>query len=134
MELDITRLTDTDAFPYSHSQMEGGENAGRNTWNAAKEDAPDLLDTDEKVSAFMDYVAEFGAWDQEEREAWTHEERCALLLQFIAGDIREAGSDCLEDIDWREYRRASKRGQCSCRLSFTGRKGRNRKYFYYIGN
>jgi hypothetical protein len=56
MEIDLTSLLTADQFPLSHSRMEGGDNAGQNTWNAAKEAAREtvLLDTEEKLEAMRD--------------------------------------------------------------------------------
>ena len=107
MEIDITSLLSEDLFNFSHSAAEGGYNAARNTWNAALEDArtrrPPLLDTEEKLDAFRDWAGDFGAWDDDERNGWTPEECNALFLQFISGDVREAGADCLDELDWDQY-------------------------------
>lgn len=94
-----------DAFPLSHSRAEGGENAGRNSWNSSLEQAEEtpLLDTEEKLEAMRDRAKSSGAWDAEERAAWTPQEVNALFLQLIAGDIRETGADDLEGIDWEAY-------------------------------
>lgn len=91
MEIDITTLTDTDQFPLSHSRMEGGQNAGRNTWHASLEAAEDtaLLDTPEKLHAMRDFARESGGWNEEEVDAWSDLEVNALFLQWIAGDCRE---------------------------------------------
>jgi len=92
MDIDITSLSDLDAFPLSHSQAEGGPTAGRDSWNASLEQVNEtaLLDTPEKLDAFREWVADFGAWDEDERNAWTPQECNALFLQWIAGDIRQA--------------------------------------------
>ena len=89
-EIDITSLLETDMFEFSHSQAEGGENAGPNTWNAAMNGPRPLLTTPEQFDEFRDYVRGFGAWTDEEIEAWNENECQALLLQMIAGDTREA--------------------------------------------
>lgn len=101
MELNITALIEKDLFPFSHSAMEGGENAGRNTWNNAKEESLSLLDTDEKKEAFRDYVKTFGAWERDEIWAWDDVELNALLLQMIAGDVRECPAK-IEDVELYE--------------------------------
>lgn len=92
MDIDITSLSDLDAFPLSHSQAEGGPTAGPDTWNAAKRQANEtaLLDTEEKLQAFRDWVKPSGGWEDEEIDAWTPQECNALFLQWVAGDIREA--------------------------------------------
>lgn len=91
MEINITSLLDLPAFNLSHSRAEGGENAGRNSWQAAMDQAKEtaLLDTPEKLQVFRDWVADFGAWDEHERNAWTPQECNALFLQWVAGDIRQ---------------------------------------------
>lgn len=107
MEINITPLLSLDMFAFSHSRMEGGENAGENTWNAAKEHAasmhPPLLATGEAIDAFRDWVSDFGAWSEDEISTWDATECNALFLQFIAGDVRAAGADSLESMDWEKY-------------------------------
>jgi hypothetical protein len=95
MEIDITRLSDLDCFQLSHSRAEGGENAGRNTWNASKAQAAEtpLLDTEEKLQAMRDFARSSGGWTAEEIAEWSAEEVNALFLQWVAGDCREAGAD-----------------------------------------
>lgn len=120
MEINITSLLSLDMFAFSHSRMEGGDNAGQNTWNAAKEDSasrkPPLLATDEALEAFRDWVKDFGAWSEEEITAWDATECNALFLQFIAGDVREAGADDLESLDWDEYENDCQSGRIAGNL------------------
>lgn len=115
MQIDISSLLEEDLFQFSHSAAEGGENAGRNTWNAALRDAstrrPPLLGTDEQLEAFRDWVADFGAWDAEEIAAWSAEEINALFLQFVSGDVREAGADDLGSLNWEEYQKDAEAGR-----------------------
>ena len=96
--IDLSPMLSEDAFNFSASAYEMGENAGRITWNNAK-DGPQLLTNDDQREAFKEWLTEFGAWDESEREAMTDQELNALLVQFVSGDIREAGADSLEDID-----------------------------------
>ena len=96
--IDLSPMLSEDAFQFSASAHEMGENAGRITWNNAK-DGPQLLTNDDQREAFKEWIADFGAWDESEREAMTDQELNALLVQFVSGDIREAGADSLEDID-----------------------------------
>ena len=102
MEINITSLLEADQFALSHSRMEGGENAGQNTWRASLEAAEEtpLLDTEEKLQAMRDFALSSGGWDDEEVAAWTSQEVNALFLQWIAGDCRECGADRLGDLDW----------------------------------
>jgi hypothetical protein len=120
MDINITSLLVLDMFTFSHSRAEGGQDAGRDTWNASKEDAkdrkPPLLDTPEKLETFREWVGESGGWTREEIAAWDEIECNALFLQWVAGDCREAGADTLEDIDWKQYEEDSRAGQVSSNL------------------
>ena len=51
------------------------------------------MDTTDKVEAFENYIKRFGAWDQEEIDTWSLEEKVALLIQFISSEIREADQE-----------------------------------------
>lgn len=97
MEIDITHLLEEDMFPFAHSRMEGGDNAGPDTWNAALNGPRPLLNTPEEFQAFRDHVKGYGAWSQEEINGWDDNECQALFLQMIAGDVRECPA-VLEDV------------------------------------
>lgn len=132
MEINITKFYN-EACPmdYSASVAEIGVNAGRDTWEAAKEDAPDynFLDTSEKVDAFKSFALDSGGWDQEEIDAWTSIESNALFLQWVAGDIRE----CLEwDVDdvWVNYQEMAEAGTVPSRLF----KAEDGQVYFDIGN
>jgi hypothetical protein len=129
MELNITEFYNTAGMiDYSVSVAEIGVNAGTDTWQAACEDSPDymILDNDDKREAFRQYVKGFGAWDDSEIAAWSDVELNALLLQIIAGDVRES---CLSDGgSWEEYYAQSEEGQVSGRLFENGE-----QVYYYIG-
>lgn len=103
MYIDITSLLEMDCFALSHSRMEGGQDAGRNTWNASKEQADEtpLLDTKEKLQAMRDFARSSGGWDKEEIAAWDSRELNALFLQWIAGDVRQLPAK-LGDITFSE--------------------------------
>ncbi len=97
MELNITEFyNNTCPRDYFASVAEIGASAGPDTWRAACEDSPDymILDTDDKLQAMREHVRGFGAWSDEEIAAWSDVELNALLIQMIAGDIRES---CLSD-------------------------------------
>lgn len=118
-EIDLSSLMSEDMFTYSHSRAEGGENAGQNTWRAAVKRAstpPPILTDPEQFDAFRDWIADFGAWNEDEIAAWNDAECCALLLQFIAGDVREAGADSLEEMDWEQYETDASEGRISGRI------------------
>lgn len=124
MEIKITQLAAEDMFQFSHSAAEGGQNAGENTWRAAME-GPKLLNTPEEFAQARDFLWATGGWDNGECAAFTEDGLNALILQFIAGDIREAGADCLEDIDWQEY-------EADENINHNIFKNGD-EYFYYLG-
>ena len=132
MQIDISSLLEMDCWPLSHSAFEGGENAGRNTWQASLEQAEEtpLLDTPEKLEAMRDFARSSGGWDAEEVAAWDAEEVNALFLQWIAGDVRELGADSLEEIDWQEAEELQSQGQAPSNL-FRGDDG---KLYFYLGS
>ena len=112
MELDITEFFNG-ARPadYSASVMELGEHAGDITWNRALAAARrwNLLDTPDKQAAFRAHVRGFGAWSDAEIEGFSSVELNALLIQLIAGDIREAGLD--SGTTWEEYNASENAGR-----------------------
>lgn len=124
-ELDITEFF-KNACPkdYSASAHELGDNAGAITWQHAIEDSEDylLLDSEEKREAFREFIKGAGAWSDEEIAAWTDTELNALCIQWVAGDIREAGIDT-NNTDWQEYEAGCQEGIYSSSL-FQGTDGR----------
>jgi hypothetical protein len=104
MEIDITSLLEMDCFALSHSAHEGGENAGRNTWQASRRQAATtpLLDTPEKLDAMRDFASESGGWMREEIAAWGADEVNALFLQWIAGDARQLPAKLHDELVERE--------------------------------
>jgi hypothetical protein len=132
MEINITPLLKMDCFTLSHSQHEGGENAGKNTWQASQDKAQEikLLDTPEKLQAMRDFARSSGGWDQEEVTAWNENEVNALFLQWIAGDCRELGADSLEDIDWINAEVLQENGQVPSNL-YQSDSG---EIYFYLGN
>ena len=113
-ELNITALVDVDMWEFSHSVAEGGQSAGRDTWNAALAYVREnpILSTEQESDA-VDWLADFGAWERSELESMESAELNALVLQFIAGNVREAGVDTLAEIDWEEYRARQEAGAAS---------------------
>jgi hypothetical protein len=133
MEIDITDfVTNEDPFDYSHSQAEGGPNAGRHTWQAAKTMAPMLLDTPEKIKALREYVKGFGAWNDEEMAAWDDIECNALFVQLISGDMRSAGLDDveIEDFDWAKHEEDAAEGRISGHIY----RGDNGRIYYALSD
>ena len=140
-ELDITAVIENMREPatYSASRAELGQDAGRITWNAACDDALGLFCDNFNRESFDAYFAGFGAWTDEELAAHTDAECAALMLQFIAGDIRESDFSEYADIEdgaepfmdewWPQYEAASNDGAVNGRF-FRADDGR---IFYYIG-
>lgn len=116
MEIKITRLiTDLTPSEISGSIAERGKNAAEETWanaNAAIAETP--LMTEEERKAAREWFGEFGAWSDAELEAMPGTEIDALLLQYAAGDLREAQSLCPGDglggIDWEDAEKLSQEG------------------------
>ena len=133
MEINITHLVNAgNMMDYSASIAEIGDYAGVYTWRAAMDEfCPDdedskALVTGDDVQTVKDYFGRFGAWDTEERESWTDQEVNALLLQFIAGDIREAGDDLTDD--YPSYQKRAEAGSISSNIYKSGD-----QFFYCIG-
>lgn len=134
MEINITALRAENLYAFFHSRAEGGKHAARNSWRAAMDDAktrrPPLLSTPEELDAFRDHIRGFGAWEAEEIEDWTSEECNALFIQLIAGDVREAGADSLDDIDWDQYQEDAEAG----RVAGNFYRGEDCSVLYYLGS
>ena len=133
MEINITHLVEAgNMMDYSASVAEIGEYAGVYTWQAAMDEfCPDYGDmkplvSGDDIQTVKDYFGGFGAWDAEEREAWTDQEVNALLLQFIAGDIREAGDDLTED--YEAYQKRAEAGSISSYIYKS-----DDQFFCYVG-
>ena len=130
MELKITRLFKTiNPRYYSASCAEIGQDAGAVTWQNAIDAAPRLLNTKEKLQAFAQHIRGFGAWSDAEIGKMSVKHCNALLLQMIAGDIREAGLNT-KSPDWTKYQEESEAGQISGRM-FEGTDG---QIYYYLGD
>lgn len=113
-------VDDLDPFDLSASIAERGPNAGPETWQNAKDAAGSLNLDDETIEQLRDWFGEFGAWDDEDRAAWSRDEVEALTLQYIAGDLREgqalAPGNGVAGIDWAEYEELSQSGTISGNL------------------
>lgn len=140
MEIDITHIVrDVDTWPLSGSVATHGLNAGPMTWAASVAQAKDtpLLDTPEKLDALRDWAEGFGAWSREEIAAWSDDECNALLLQYIAGDMREMGMDGVDMSDddeaaryWRETDEDRENGRIPSNI-YPGDDGR---IYFYLGS
>ncbi len=133
MELNITRFfSDANPRDYSASMVELGDNAGAITWRAACSDAPffNILNTGDKRHAFREFLLSSGGWSREEITSFKSNELNALCMQFIAGDMREAGLDGVDRFSesaWNDYEAMANIGHISSRL-FRG----NDTQIYYI--
>ena len=93
MEIDVTAfVAEHSMWDCAHSIFEGNPTAGRDTWEAALEisrtDPACMFVNDDTRQELRDHFASFGAWARDEIEAWDDAELNALLLQFVAGDVR----------------------------------------------
>ena len=113
---------------YSASVAELGNDAGKITWENSLDAAPRLLKSKDQLQEFAQYIRGFGAWTESEIKAWTVKECNALLLQLIAGDIREAGLDT-KNPNWQQYELDSEKGRISGNIYAAD----NGQVFYYIG-
>lgn len=119
LEINVTcLLDDVDPSEISGSRAERGDNAGQETWQNAIDataEAP-LLKPQERDYARA-FFGTFGAWDDDEIEAWTDNELDALVLQYAAGDLRElqscAPGDGIGNIDWTEAEKLASEGTVS---------------------
>lgn len=130
LEVNVTKLVERvdDMIGFSGSQMEWGPDAGPITWrNSQKEAKERPLVEDKDLDEIRSWARGFGAWDDDEIAAMTPADLNALLLQFIAGDIREAdGLGFLEDEE--EYKAAVESGRVSGNLY----KGDDGQWYYSV--
>ena len=116
MELDITDffLSCDDPQQYSASVVEYGDRAGAITWANACRDAKmyPLLRTEEEITAAQKYIKSFGAWSEAEITAWPTDKLGALLIQFIASELRDVGlSASATPENWEYYEALIHTGQ-----------------------
>jgi len=133
MEIKITEFFNNAApMDYSASVAEIGSNAGPDTWRAAVDDSEEyqLLTSEEQRQTTRDYFATFGAWSDDEIAGWSDTELNALLIQFIAGDMRDYQGIAESDSwDWKEYEQLSEEGTTGGQLF----EGANGEIYAYIG-
>lgn len=127
MEINITRFF-TDACPkdYSASCAEIGRNAGADTWRAANDDNADymLLTNDDEREAFKKMAQSSGFSEADNFASWPNEKLNALAIQWVSGDIREAGLD-VENPDWVAYEESDNAGRLF--------KGTDGEIYWYCG-
>lgn len=103
---------------YSASVAELGPHAGRDTWQACTENAPDWqFLKPENMDGFREFVRSAGAWDDAEIAAWSEDYLQALCLQWIAGDVRECGADKPAP-DWQAIRADQENGRVPSSVYF----------------
>jgi len=126
MELDVTHMVeDVDDMPMlSGSRAELGNDAGRITWNNSVSYGKDrpLLTSDDMRDAARAHFREYGAWTQEEIDAWSEAELQGIMCQDVAAAIRE-----MESFDTYEEYEAS--DQVSSRLC----RGDDGRWYFYLG-
>lgn len=135
MEIDVTRLvTEADAFEFSASIAERGVNAGKETWaNSLEEAKARPLLSDDQLDEARDWARDFGAWDDEQIDAWSADEVNALVVQYVAGNLREIEALCMGDdgeIDWAKAEAMSSEGRISGNI-WPGGDGR---FWFYLGS
>ena len=92
LELNVTTLVnEVDCADFASSIAESGnKDIGKVTWeNALSYVSDEPLVTGDDVDTVRDWLRGFGAWTGEELDAMSDREINAMLLQFVAGDIRE---------------------------------------------
>lgn len=135
MEINITQFfNEADAYEYSASRFERGENAGQVTWSNANEKANEepMLTSPDELQAMRDWAKASGGWNKEEIAEWSDAELNALFVQLISGDMREIENLCTTDegeTDWIEYERLANQGTISGCLY----RGDSGEIYYYLG-
>lgn len=112
MELNITEFFNNECpRDFSASCAEIGQDAGRVTYSAAKETAPEynFLDTPEKQEAYRENLRSLGFGDDADK--FSALELNAIFLQDISASIRDFEID--GGIDWSEYYELSEQGVLS---------------------
>ena len=129
MEIKITAIVNSiSPINYSASAAELGLNAGETTWGNATKDANELLAGDAfDREAYISFFKDFGAWSVEELNNMTDCDIKAMMLQYIAGDMREGDitSNMTAD-EWAEYESSENAGRI-----FLGVDG---EIYFYIGS
>lgn len=132
MELNITKFfNETCAKDYQASVAEIGQDAGVITWSAAIDDSEDyMFVTEDNKEEIQSHFRDYGAWTQEEIEAWSDIELNAILIQDIAGAMREFQE--LAECNWELWQELCEEGTCSSRL-FGGDLSVDGEIYFYVG-
>ena len=114
-DINVSSLKGFSRMQFSASVAELGENAGAKTWNNAKRQAsngPEVM-TGDQCELFREDIRAWGAWDKEEINAMSQTELRALFIQHVMVEVRGAGADCIEDIDFDKYEEDASAGRLS---------------------
>jgi len=151
IELNITKFVtehsfdgwpnNDDLMDFSGSRMEHGDDAGRITWDHCVDyvesgEFADVISPDD-YDECRDYIRDFGAWDDDEINGWSDTELIALVVQFIAGDLRElVSSDTAiksRTVDCEAYEeyQAGASSEDMCGRAYRGDDG---NWYYFLGN
>lgn len=130
MEINISRFFhNADAYEYSGSIMERGNDAAKETFANAMAKAgelePALLATPRALDEFRSHMVSMG-FEYEKVEAWSDADCNAVFIQLISGDIREADLDT-SDPDWDEYEANDNKAGALF-------KGDDDEIYYYLGD
>lgn len=131
MNINITRFfADGDHFNISGSRMEHGQDAGRITWNNARDAVKEFcyLDTEDKLDAMRSHLRDIGFSESgEDKDA---DELNALFLQLVAGDIREVPDMEPGCWDWEAYEDFARLGTIHAAIY----RGDDGDVYYYLGD
>lgn len=144
MDLNVTSIIrafidgNPPAWHCSGSRAELGDNAGELTWrNSCNLGAtlPNFLATEEEKQAVRDHFREYGAWDEEEINAWTDSDLRGLIVQEVASEVRHlesAGID-LEEFTEEDFTEATENeGGSLFRGDIVGEDSFG-QWFFYLG-
>ena len=131
MELNITEFFNNgDHWHNCNSVANLGQNAGKITWENAKQETIDFnFITNETRQVIIDHFKEYGAWD--DLDTWDDLELNTLLLQDISGHINDASFCICDDgvFDWEVYETECENGTLSGLLFL----GDDNQVYYYLG-
>lgn len=129
VEINVTAMVeDEDHMPIlSGSRAELGDEAGAITWKNSVEYGRKhpLLKTDDERDAARHHFRSYGAWSQEQIDAWSEDELQGIVCQDVAAAIREMEAFA----SFEEFQAASEAGRVSGRLS----RGDDGQWFFYLG-
>jgi hypothetical protein len=118
VDINVTAIKGEDCSLLSASQAELGERAGQITWSNCMRLAKRLpLVTGENRDDIREHFQAYGAWDEDEINAWDDIHLSAMVWQEAASGFREFEDYC--DSDFTVYQRKAEEGAISGRLYFS---------------